>query len=172
MVQHGGVVLGPNFAATHAFNDRTVDDLGFADLLKVAHEVSAVTAACLLTKRSDYLAVGGMDEMHFPVSFNDVDYCLKLRELGKRIVFTPHATLTHLESASRGRDHLHDRAARFDRELRMLRMRWGDVLMQDPYYSPMLSLDGLPFSALAWPARALNPRFNRPVKAKAIPQGF
>ena len=51
-------------------------------------------------------------------------------------------------------------------------MRWGDVLMQDPYYNPMLSLDGLPFSALAWPARALNPRFNRPIKAKAIPEGF
>ena len=97
MVQHGGVVLGPNFAATHAFNDRTVDDPGYADLLRAAHEVSAVTAACMLTRRSDYLSVGGMDEMHFPVSFNDVDYCLKLRELGKRIVFTPHAKLTHLE---------------------------------------------------------------------------
>ena len=97
VVQHGGVVLGPNFAATHAFNDRIDGDIGYSDSLCVAHECSAVTAACLVTRRSDYLEVGGMDELAFPVNFNDVDYCLKLRALGKRIVFTPHAKLAHLE---------------------------------------------------------------------------
>ena len=113
VVQHGGVVLGPNFAAAHAFNDRTGQDCGYADLLRVAHECSAVTAACLMTRRSDYLAVGGMDEVRFPVNFNDVDYCLRLRAAGKRVVLTPHARLRHLKLASRGRDSAPDHAARF-----------------------------------------------------------
>jgi O-antigen biosynthesis protein len=63
VVQHGGVVLGPGFAATHAFNDRISGDVGYCDLLCVAHECSCVTAACLVTRRADYLAVGGMDEL-------------------------------------------------------------------------------------------------------------
>jgi O-antigen biosynthesis protein len=172
VVQHGGVVLGPGFAAAHAFNDCLPSDLGYGDLLRVAHECSAVTAACLVTRRDDYLQVGGMDEAIFPISFNDVDYCLKLRALGKRIVFTPHARLMHLESASHGRDrHPHDKA-RFERELESLRTRWGNVLASDPYYSPMLSLDSRPFSALAWPVRALDPRINEPLRPVDIPAGF
>jgi hypothetical protein len=79
VVQHGGVVLGPSFAAAHAFTDRIDSDVGYCDLLRIAHECSAVTAACLVTRRRDYLEVGGMDEVRFPVNFNDVDYCLKLR---------------------------------------------------------------------------------------------
>jgi O-antigen biosynthesis protein len=158
VVQHGGVVLGSSFAATHAFNDRVVDDVGYGDLLCVAHECSAVTAACLVTRRSDFLAVGGMDEHRFPVNFNDVDYCLKLRAAGKRIVFTPHAKLLHLESASRGADKSADRRSRFERELQNLRTKWGKELIADSYYNPMLSLDPIPFSALAWPPREMSPR--------------
>ena len=127
VVQHGGVVLGVNFGAAHAFTDRLLDDPGYLDLLRVAHECNAVTAACLLTRRADYLAVGGMDEARFGVAFNDVDYCLKQREAGKRIVFTPHARLVHAESASRGRDHRPDKRDRFERELAMLRARWGKM---------------------------------------------
>ncbi len=97
IVQHGGVVLGPSFAATHAFNDRVEGDAGYVEMLRVARECSAVTAACMLTRRADYLRIGGMDEARFPVNFNDVDYCLKLRALGRRVVFTPHARLLHLE---------------------------------------------------------------------------
>ena len=125
VVQHGGIVLGPSFAATHAFNDRIDGDVSYSDLLCVAHECSAVTAACLVTRRRDYLEVGGMDEVRFPVNFNDVDYCLKLRALGKRIVFTPHAKLAHLESASRGSDVKANHKERFERELQNLRARWG-----------------------------------------------
>jgi GT2 family glycosyltransferase len=172
VVQHGGVVLGPNFAATHAFNDRTADEPGYTDLLRVAHECSAVTAACMLTRRSDYLDAGGMDEVRLTVLFNDVDYCLRLREAGKRIVFTPHAKLIHLESASRGHDNQSDRAARFGRELQVLRSRWGQVLIDDPYYNPTLSLDAVPFSALAWPPRNINARANGPVVAVDLPSGF
>jgi len=172
VVQHGGVVLGPNFAATHAFNDRLADDPGYGDLLRVAHECSAVTAACLVTRRGDYLDVGGMDEIRLAVSFNDVDYCLRLREAGKRIIFTPHARLTHLESASRGHDSRRDRSARFGRELGVLRSRWGQHLIDDPYYNPTLSLDAVPFSALAWPPRSVKPRGNGPVVSKDLPPGF
>jgi len=172
VVQHGGVVLGPGFAATHAFNDRIGRDVGYGDLLCVAHECSAVTAACLVTRRSDYLNVGGMDELRFPVNFNDVDYCLKLRATGKRIVFTPHARLLHLESASRGDDKAADRRGRFERELRHLRAKWGEALVADSYYNPMLSLDPVPFSALAWPPRDMAPRVAaRPVPVNC-PPGF
>jgi len=172
VVQHGGVVLGPSFAATHAFNDRIDSDVGYSDLLCVAHECSAVTAACLVTRRADYVKLGGMDDVRFPVNFNDVDYCLKLRALGKRIVFTPHAKLMHLESASRGLDVRAKYEERFERELQNLRAKWGSVLAADPYYSPMLSLDPIPFSALAWPARAMEPRVNDPSVPIQIPPGF
>jgi GT2 family glycosyltransferase len=172
VVQHGGVVLGPNFAATHAFNDRIDGDAGYGDLLRVAHECSAVTAACLVTRRQDYLALGGMDAYRFPVNFNDVDYCLRLRAAGKRVVFTPHARLLHLESASRGTDRQADRRARFERELRNLRAKWADVLAADPFYSPALALDAVPFSALAWPQRSMAPRTSAPPVATVVPPGF
>jgi GT2 family glycosyltransferase len=170
VVQHAGVVLGANFGAVHACNERIERDGGYADLMRVAHEASAVTAACLLTRRRDYLAVGGMDELRFPVNFNDVDYCLKLRAAGKRIVLTPHARLLHLESASRRIDA--ERTPRFECELRALRARWGECLIDDPYYNPMLSLDGVPFSALAWPPRDMRPRAQAAKPPAEIPPGF
>jgi GT2 family glycosyltransferase len=172
IVQHGGIVLGPNFSATHAFNDRIESDVGYGDLLRVAHECSAVTAACLVTRRRDYLDVGGMDEIRFPIHFNDVDYCLKLRVCGKRIVFTPHARLLCRESASRGLDVLAEHNGLFARETQSLRAKWGNVLAADPYYSPMLSLDPIPFSALAWPARNMAPRTNVPPVPVEIPPGY
>jgi GT2 family glycosyltransferase len=172
VVQHGGVVLGPSFAATHAFNDRIDGDGGYGDLLRVAHECNAVTAACLVTPKRDYLAVGGMDEVRFPVNFNDVDYCLKLRANGKRIVFTPDAKLLHIESASRGIDIKSHEKKRFERELHNLRTKWGSTLAADCYYSPILSLDPIPFSALAWPPRTVEPRVNCSPVPTQVPAGF
>ena len=153
IVQHGGVALGSGFAAVHAFDDVMDGSPGYCDLLCVAREVSAVTAACMATRKSHFLEVGGFDETRFPVNFNDVDYCLKQGELRRRIVFTPDAKLIHDELASRGADIAPDKAARFAGELRALRERWGEVLAADPYYSPMLGLDGSPYSTLAWPPR-------------------
>jgi GT2 family glycosyltransferase len=172
IVQHGGVVLGPNFAAAHAFNDRVADDPGYGEMLRVAHECSAVTAACLVTRRADYRAVGGLDEIRFPINFNDVDYCLKLRAAGKRIVWTPHARLVHAESASRGFDVKRERTRQFERELASLRIRWGETLVDDPFYSPVLSLDPVPFSALAWPPRNMKARVQRVPKAVDVAPGF
>jgi O-antigen biosynthesis protein len=169
VVQHGGVVLGPKFEAAHAFRDRMDGEPGYGEMLRVARECSALTAACLVTPRKEYLAVGGMDEFNFPVNFNDVDYCLKLRALGRRIIFTPHAKLMHLESASRGTDRRSDRRPRFERELRNLRNKWGDALASDPYYSPILGLDPNPFSALASPPRTMSARLNVPPVANEPP---
>lgn len=172
VVQHGGVVLGPSFDASHAFNDRIDGDAGYADLMRAAHEVSAVTAACLLTDRSLFLEVGGFDGLNFPVNYNDVDYCLKLRARGLRVVLTPYAKLLHRQSASRGYDLRADQKDRLQREIRNLRARWGDALMSDPYYSPLLSLDNIPFTGLAWPPRAARPRQNFSAPARPVPPGF
>jgi len=172
VVQHGGIVLGPNFSAAHAGNDRMDGDAGYADQMLVARECSALTAACLLTRRQDYINLGGMDQHRFPVNYNDVDYCLKLRAAGKRVVFTPHASLVHLESASRGSDSAPDRKARYQRELDALRAKWGDTLAADPFYSPLLSLDHVPHSALAWPLRTMSARTSAPLQARSVPSGF
>jgi GT2 family glycosyltransferase len=161
MIQHGGIVLGPHFAASNAFNDCMDGDGGYGDLLRVAHECSAVTAACMLVRRKDYVAISGFDEIAFPVLFNDVDFCLRLRATGKRIILTPHTKLFHHEAASREDDRAPDGAGRFRRELRELRNRWGAALADDPCYSPFLSLDSYPFSALAWPPRPAPPRGNQ-----------
>jgi GT2 family glycosyltransferase len=172
VVQHGGVVLGPSFAAGHAFNERIDGDPGYADLLCATHEVSAVTAACLLTNRRAFLELGGFDSLHFPVNFNDVDYCLKLRAKGLRIVQAVHAKLLHRESASRGLDRRADQKDRFARELDSLRAIWGSVLCADPCYHPALSLDDFPFSALAWPPRPLRARQNVSPPPRFLPPGF
>ena len=172
VVQHGGIVLGPNFSAAHAGNDRMADDPGYGDQLLVARETSAVTAACLVTRTEDYRALGGMDEHRFPINYNDVDYCLKLRAAGKRVVFTPHARLLHLESASRGTDASADRKARYQRELDSLRAKWGDALAADPFYSPLLSRDHTPYSALAWPPQPMVARGSIAPRAHAVPSGF
>ena len=160
MVQHGGIVLGSNFAASDAFNDCLDADPGYGDLLRIAHEFTALSAACMLVRRADYLAVKGFDEIAFPVLFNDVDFCLKLRTMGKRNVFTPHTSLLHHELATRQRDQMYSQKSRFQRELKNLRARWADVLANDPLYSPYLNLDPYPFSALAWPPRPSDPRIN------------
>jgi O-antigen biosynthesis protein len=172
VIQHGGVVTGASFAAHHAFNDRVDGDPGPGDMLRVARECSAITAACMLTRRDDYLEVGGMDEFNFSVAFNDVDYCLKLRAIDRRVVFTPHARLLHLESASRGRDDQPDRKSRFERELRMLRQKWSEALLNDPYYNPLLSLDSVPYSALAWPPRSRDARWCRLPVPVDVPPGM
>lgn len=171
-IQHGGVVLGPNFAATHAFDERFDGDPGYGELLAVAHECSAVTAACLLTRRRLFNELGGFDSVRFPVLFNDVDFCLRLRERGLRVVFTPHAKLMHRTSASRGRDIAFTGRHRHQRDLDNLRTIWGDVLLDDPSYSPMLGLDGSPYTGLAWPPRSQAPRAPRIAPARRPPPGF
>jgi GT2 family glycosyltransferase len=160
MVQHGGVLLGVGNAAGH-FGNRLADaDWGDHGRNQLVQQVSGVTAACLLLRKKDYLALGGMDEQAFPVAFNDVDLCLKLRRAGKAIVWTPHARLLHAESASRGHEDTPQKRARAARELANLRQRWGPVLLRDPAYHPSLNLDphSGAFGGLALPPRPRTPR--------------
>lgn len=138
--QHAGVTLGSGSVARHSFHFRHPqggEDLG---LMAQRQEMSAVTAACLLTRRSLWLDVGGMNEAQLAVAFNDVDYCLKLREIGKVILWTPHARLIHHESVSRGGDNTPEKLARFASEEKYMHERWGDALRNDPFYNPNLSL--------------------------------
>jgi hypothetical protein len=125
----------------------------------------------MLTRREDFLTFGGMDEIHFPVWFNDIDYCLRLRAASRRIIMTPHARL-QLEPARGAKPISADHSLRFSRELTALRHRWGEALLRDPFYNPTLSLDPIPFSALAWPPRSLAMRRQVPTKAREVPAGF
>jgi O-antigen biosynthesis protein len=161
VVQHAGVVVGTGFAAGHAFDNHFASDAGHADGLLIARECSALTAACLVVRRTDFDNVGGFDEDAFPVAFNDVDLCLKLRTLGRRLIWTPHATLLHKESQSRGKEDSPEKLRRAQREIQNLRSRWGLALASDPYYHPSLNLSTHPFSGLAMPPRNLSPRRNR-----------
>jgi O-antigen biosynthesis protein len=155
-VQHGGVLLGFYGAARHAYLGAPGNSPGWDQQLVVRREVSAVTAACLVVKRSLFEQVGGFDAGLFPVGFNDVDFCLKLHARGLRNVWTPHARLIHHESATRGRDITPEQRARHEAELGALRARWGSALHEDPYHSPNLVLDSA-FPRLAWPPRVRRP---------------
>jgi GT2 family glycosyltransferase len=155
-IQHGGVVVGLHASADHAYARAPGDAPGHAQELLARREVSAVTAACLVVRRALYLAVDGLDEDAFPVAFNDVDFCLKLRERGYRNVWTPHARLVHHESASRGKRLAPEQKARAARELAALRTRWAVALLEDPYHSPNLSLSSN-VPRLAWPPREPRP---------------
>ena len=170
VVQHGGVTLGVDFRPSHTFNDRIANDPGYTDLLKVAHGCAAVTAACMTTPRTRFLAEGGFDEILFPVNFNDVDYCLRLANAGLNTVLTPHARLIHKESVSRGNDDKPDSSARFGRELRNLRNKWGDALMADPFYNPLLALVGPPYSSPRVAAPLPGSAHQRAARAVVWPQ--
>ncbi|MGL4440424.1 MAG: glycosyltransferase [Bosea sp. (in: a-proteobacteria)] len=161
MLQHGGVVVGVGFAAAHAYDRSLANEPGYMDGLTVSREVTAVTAACLLMRTEDYRNVGGLDERAFPVAFNDVDLCLKLRAAGHKIIWCAEAELLHKESSSRGTDHEKpEKRARAMKELAELRAKWGTALLDDPYYNPNLSLDASPYSGLAYPPRDRRPRIN------------
>lgn len=138
-LQHAGVVVGLGGRAGHILRRRPGDTPGHLGRLRVAHEVSAVTAACLAVTREKYLAVGGLDAEAFPVDFNDVDFCLRLAAAGWKTVWTPAATLAHLESVSRG-PSVGAKRARFEAEAARFSERWRAVIRHDPFYHPALSL--------------------------------
>ncbi len=153
-IQHGGVVLGIHGVAAHSY--RLFDRLssGYFGRLQLAQHISAVTAACMVVRREAWDEVGGLDEQNLPIAFNDVDFCLRLRQAGWGVVWSPYAELYHYESISRGSDFVGPRAAEFAREVDFMEKRWTpQVLRNDPYYNPNLSLCAEDFS-LAWPPRA------------------
>jgi GT2 family glycosyltransferase len=149
-LQHGGVVLGLNGVASHAFHRFPPQPIAPMNRTFVlAQNTAAVTAACMVTRKNIFSDLGGFDE-NLPRNFNDVDFCLRLRERGWLIVWTPYANLIHHESATRGHDtHAEDRERLF-REARYMEKKWSAQILRDPYYSPNLSLHSGGFD-LAFP---------------------
>lgn len=151
-LQHGGVITGIGGGAGHAHKRLTRSEPGMMGRAQRLQMLSAVTAACLVVRRASYLRVGGMDAEAFPVAFNDVDFCLRLRQVGLRNLWTPFAELFHHESVSRGSDRRPGKKERFERERAAMQARWGGSLRHDPAYNPNLTLDNENF-ALADPPR-------------------
>jgi glycosyltransferase involved in cell wall biosynthesis len=152
-LQHGGVVLGIGGTAGHANKFAPRPAYGYFGRTGLIGSFSAVTAACLVVRKSVYLEVGGLNEKDLTIALNDVDFCLRIREAGYRNVWTPYAELYHHESATRGYEDNAQRRVRFLTEIAYMRQRWADMFARDPAYSPNLTLDHEDFS-LAWPPRA------------------
>jgi O-antigen biosynthesis protein len=138
-VQHGGIVVGVGGIAEHAFRGFPAEAPGVCRQLQVTRNYSAVTGACLLTRRDVFQKVHGFDEERLPVTFSDVDLCLKIRRAGYLVVYTPFARLYHHESGTR-------RRTVEPMETGVMRERWAALLEEDPYYNPNLSRDRADFS--------------------------
>lgn len=145
-VQHGGDVVGVGGIANHLHAYLERDRPGYGRRAMLAQDLSAVTGACLMTWRSLYEQLGGLNKEQLPVAFNDVDYCLRLREAGYRVIWTPHAELYHHESVSRGLDDSREKRARAKGEATYMRSRWKAALGCDPFYNPNLSSERPDFS--------------------------
>lgn len=150
-IQHAGVVLGMHGVAAHPYCGKPRGYPGQMGRARLTQAMSAVTAACLLVRRTVFDEAGGLDES-LRIAFNDIDFCLRVRRLGYRNVWTPFAELYHHESATRGHEDSPEKQARFAGEVELMRRKWGDELAADPAYSPNLTLTGTPFE-LAFPPR-------------------
>ncbi|MCQ2519017.1 MAG: glycosyltransferase family 2 protein [Lachnospiraceae bacterium] len=147
-IQHAGVVigLGAHRTAGHTHYKQSRENLGYMGRLCYTQNVTAVTGACLMVKKTLWDEVGGLEE-EFEISLNDVDFCLKLREKGYLNVFTPFAELYHYESISRGLDDQGEKAERYNKESARFREKWKEALEKgDPYYNPNFSLDRSDYS--------------------------
>lgn len=138
-VQHAGIVLGLRGTADHILRGFPAEADGYAGSLSCPRNVAAVTGACLMMRREDYVRTGGLVE-YYGTHYQDVDLCLRFLTAGKRIVYVPYAVLLHYEGASRGREYDHlDRALLLD--------TWGDVIARgDPYYNPNFLLNAADYS--------------------------
>ncbi len=139
-IQHAGVVVGFGGIAGHTFIGLHEAENSYFHRAMCAQDYSAVTAACMMTKASVFKECGGFTE-ELAVAFNDIDYCMKVRALGKLVVYAPYAVMYHYESKSRGLEDTPEKVARFNREIAIFARRWPDILKNgDPYYNPNLTL--------------------------------
>ena len=141
-VQHAGVIMGLSGVAGHMYAEAAPDDPGYAGRIQVTQDLSAVTGACQAMRRSLFERLGGLDERHLAVAYNDIDFCLRVREAGLRVIYTPHARLLHRHSASRGSDVRPERLASYTWEREYMRTRWSRIMFDDPFFNPNLSLSG------------------------------
>ncbi len=144
-IQHAGVIMGLGGYAAHSHRGYEGSAAGYANRLNVRQNLSAVTAACLMVKKSVYQDLSGLDE-DFEVAYNDVDFCLRVQRAGYRNVFTPFAKLIHHESKTRGQDTGASAVKRFSKEKALLLSRWQEIIQHDPAYNPNLSRDNEEFS--------------------------
>lgn len=139
-IQHAGVVVGFGGIAGHTFIGLHKAENSYFHRAMCAQDYSAVTAACMMTKKSVFEQAGGFSE-ELAVAFNDIDYCMKVRALGKLVVYNPYAVLYHYESKSRGLEDTPEKVARFNREIAIFAKKWPEILEKgDPYYNPNLTL--------------------------------
>jgi glycosyltransferase involved in cell wall biosynthesis len=151
-LQHGGVVLGLGGVAGHAFTGVPRGHPGYFNRAWLQQDCSAVTGACMVVRKVVFEQAGGFDEVNLAISFNDIDFCLRLRAAGFQNVWTPYANLVHYESASRGHQRTAEEQAQFVREATFMQGKWGSELLHDRFYNPNLSLN-LPGFELAVPPR-------------------
>lgn len=145
-IQHAGVVIGFGGIAGHCFVQQKRGFTGYCHRIICAQDYSAVTAACMMVKRSAFREVDGLSE-ELQVAFNDIDFCMKLRKAGYLIVYNPYAELYHYESKSRGLEDTPEKVARFNKEIETFARRWPDILRDgDPFYNPNLTLESQDFS--------------------------
>ena len=140
LVQHAGVILGLGGVAGHGHKYFRRSHHGYFSRLILTQNLSAITGACLVVRKEIYQDVGGLNEKYLAIAFNDIDFCLKVREKGYRNIFEPNSELYHHESISRGPEDTPEKRRRFRSEVEYMKRRWGDILYSDPYYSPNLSL--------------------------------
>ncbi|PLR50097.1 hypothetical protein CYR52_11220 [Chimaeribacter arupi] len=151
-LQHGGVILGMGGVAGHVHLGITRDNPGYFGRAWLVQNYSAVTAACLLIRKEIYTAVGGLEEENLTVAFNDVDFCIRVRDAGYRNLWTPFAELYHHESATRGNDLAPEKIERFKREIAYMEQTYQHALTCDPAFNPNFTLMNNHF-ALAFPPR-------------------
>ena len=144
-IQHAGVITGLGGYAGHSHKYAKRGHSGYMFRLATVQDLSAVTAAMMMVSAAAFDRVGGLDES-FAVAFNDVDFCLRLRAAGYRLLFTPYAEAYHCESKSRGLDKRGAAKQRFEGEQALLKQRYGAALLRDPFYNPNLTLDMENFS--------------------------
>ena len=145
-IQHAGVVVGFGGIAGHTFVNQKPTENGYFNRIIVAQNYSAVTAACMMVRREVFEQVNGFSE-ELAVAFNDIDFCLKVRKLGKLVVYNPYAELYHYESKSRGAEDTPEKIQRFQNEIAVFQKKWPEILAEgDPYYNINLSLDTQDFS--------------------------
>jgi GT2 family glycosyltransferase len=139
-VQHAGLLFGPGAQAYHRFRHVRATAPGYGGALAMVREVSAVTGACLAMRQSVFHEVGGIEEAALAVTWSDADLCLRVRQRGYRVIWTPFARLLHLELATRGADDTPERAARAAEERRFMLSRWPQLAGEDKFYNPNLYL--------------------------------
>ena len=147
-IQHGGVILGLRGPADHPFIGEPINATGYGGRLMIDQQYSAVTAACMMIRKSIFEEVGGLDEKAFKVSYNDIDLCLKVRQAGYSVIWTPYAQLMHVANVSqKAEDSAKQEAkqARFAAEQRTMYQRWMPQIKADPFYNPNFRLKGSGF---------------------------